>query len=329
MPLFLQKLGIHSEHEAAELERDLGVSFKDFTPEDCETWIHQSVYLEQYSKTRAGSLAADDAGVTIRTARQWQVENTLGFNQRLEIAVLRYTDVIEVMLLQHAKEPKASPLLLMMLARAHMPEKYGSARRSGPPRDSNPCDHECNHNSQPTTTSQYDQALLEEIFRDLQNLKQFAGMAEPAFTPAQPEPTHSDLTPAGEETQREGPFSADPTPTGAGFNPAHDLSPTEEENTSHSDLSPTRQEDTALPNLSPTRQEDTALPNLSPDGGETQRGGSSPTSSHPSASSAVTPPPTLQHPSPNTQNLSRRQRRQLQRDAKRNHQTSHFPRAPN
>ena len=94
----LQALGIASEQEAAELESDLGVRFNDFTPEDCETWVLQTVYLDQFSRTRAVSLAADNAGVSIRTTRQWQVENTLGFNNRLEIAVLRYTDVLEVML---------------------------------------------------------------------------------------------------------------------------------------------------------------------------------------------------------------------------------------
>ena len=174
----LQALGITSEQEAAELESDLGVRFNDFTPEDCETWVLQTVYLDQFSRTRAASLAADNAGVSIRTARQWHVENTLGFNNRLEIAVLRYTDVLEVMLFRRAQEPGSPPSLLMMLLRAHMPEKYGSARRSGAPRDDNPTDHHCDHDPQSNSTSQYDRELLEAIFQDLQNLKQFTGLPE-------------------------------------------------------------------------------------------------------------------------------------------------------
>ena len=324
MPSSFQSLGIRSDHEAAELERDLGVTFNDFTREDRETWILQSVYLEIFSKTRVISFAADEAGVSIRTARQWQAENILGFNQRLEIAVLRFTDLLEVMLLQRAQEPDSPPSLLMMLLRAHMPEKYGSARRGGAPRDNNTGDHHSEHDPQPTATSQYDRELLEAIFRDLQNLKQFAGLSEPDLMPIDPDqapvapvgagfkpapdpaPTekektpHSDLSPAGGETQRGG-APADQAPVGPGFKPAHDLAQTEEENPTHS--------------------------NLPPAGGETQRGGSSPTSSHPSAPSTASPTHTSQHREPSTQNLTRRQRRELQHRAKR--QKSHLARAPN
>ena len=223
MTTLLQQLGIHSERDAAELERDLGVRFDDFTTDDCETWIRQTVYLEQFSRTRLVTLAANDADVSVRTARHWQADNTLGFNQRLEIAVLHYTDMLEIMLLQRAQAPGSPTTLLMMLARAQMPEKYGPARRGGPPRDNRRCDHHCHQNSQPTATSQYDKDFLDDVRRDLQNLKQlFAGLSEPDLTPAQPgpnpspeeleTPTHPDLIPA------------DPTSAGAGFKPAHDPS---------------------------------------------------------------------------------------------------------
>ena len=232
MTPLLQQLGIHSERDAAELERDLGVRFDDFTTDDCETWIRQTVYLEQFSRTRAVTLAADDADVSVRTARHWQADNTLGFNQRLEIASLRYTDTLEIMLLQRAQAPDSPTSLLMMLARAQMPEKYGPARRGGPPRDNGGCDHHCDHDSQPTATSQYDKEFLDDVRRDLQNLKQFAGLSEPDLTPVQPSPnpspeehetpTHPDLSPA------------DLPSVGADFRPAHDLSAGAED----SDLSP-------------------------------------------------------------------------------------------
>ena len=283
----LQALGITSEQEAAELESDLGVRFNDFTPEDCETWVLQTVYLDQFSRTRAVSLAADNAGVSIRTARQWQVENTLGFNNRLEIAVLRYTDVLEVMLFRRAQEPGSPPSLLMMLLRAHMPEKYGSARRSSAPRDDNPTDHHCDHDPQSNSTSQYDRELLEAIFQDLQNLKQFTGLTEPDFMPPDLDP---DISPGEGEIQRGGaPTPKERPSAGADAKPAHDPS-------AHSAASP--------PTPSPALGESLS---------RTQYGGRS-----------ERPEPGTQNPEPA---LNRRQRRELQRRAKR--QKSHLARAPN
>ena len=370
MPINLAAIGITSQQEADELERDLGVRFDDFTPEDCDTWILQTIYLDQFYRTRAVSVAADNTGVSIRTARQWQVENTLGFNNRLEIAVLRYTDVLEVMLLQRAQEPDSPPSLLMMLLRAHMPEKYGSARRSTIPRDGSPSNHHCDHDPQPNSTSQYDRELLEEIFRDLQNLKQFAGLTEPSdLSPAGGEnPAYSNLSPAGGETQRGGaPTPTDQPPAGPGFKPAHDPStpsvaspptpsPVLGEGWGEGPAPSTQNPD---PNLSPAGEENPAHSDLSPAGEETQRGGiptptdqppagADPKPAHdPSTHSEASPPPPSpvlgeslprtryggwgEGPTPTTQNpepaLNRRQRRELQRRAKR--QKSHLARAPN
>ena len=343
MTPLLQQLDIHSDHEAAELERDLGVRFDHFTTDDCETWIRQTVYLEQFSRTRVVSLAADDAGVSIRTARHWQADNTLGFNQRLEISVLRYTDVLEVMLLQRAQVPDSPPSLLMMLVRGQMPEKYGSARRGGPPRDNAGCDHHCGHDSQPTATSQYDKDFLKDIRRDLQNLKQFAGLSEPDLTPVQPSPnpslgehetpTHPDLSPA------------DPPSTGAGFTPAHDppahsaASPPTPSPVVGESLPRTRYGGwgegpaPSIQNLDPDRSSTVQTSvgagikpahdpsagdedsDLTPTGGEIQRGGSS---------------PTPRSPEPTARNLTRSQRRQLQRKQRkqRKHQNSRRARAP-
>ena len=158
--------------------------------------------------------------------------------------------------------------------------------------------------------------------KTLQNLKQFTGLTEP-----------------------------DPTPEGAGFNPAHDLSPAGEENTAHSHLSPpgkrtllipisppAGEENTAHSHLSPAGGENTAHSHLSPAGGETQRGGVPTLNDH--APTEETRPTTGDHltavdqgkqsgyvPAPSTQRLNRRQRRELQRGA--NRQKSHLARAPN
>ena len=202
----LTDLGISSPHEAAELELELGVRFDDFTPQDSDTWKRQTLYLNQYARTRTFTHAARAAGVSIRTARTWQTDNTLGFNHRLEIAVLEYTEEIEVILLEQVRQPKPSPALLAMLLRAHLPEKYGPARRDSAPRDS-----QCDHDDDPKPeTSKEDQDSLEDIRRDLQDLKLFAGLTDPGLTPidADSKPTHA----------------PSPTPVGAGFKPAHDPS---------------------------------------------------------------------------------------------------------
>ena len=194
MNSLLQELGIRSEHEAAELERDLGVRFIDFTPEDCDTWIRQSVYLNQYARTHVISFAADEAGVTITTALHWQTDNTLGFKARLEIAILRYTDVLEVLLLERARQPDSPPTFLTTLIRGQMPEKYGPARRSSAPRDNNHCDHDQHTN--PTVPDIHSESLA-DLRRELEDLQRLTGVDQRDPTP---QPDASDLSPTGEDT---------------------------------------------------------------------------------------------------------------------------------
>ena len=338
MTSLFQQLGIHSERDAAELERDLGVRFGDFTTDDCETWIRQTVYLEQFSRTRLITLAADDADVSVRTARRWQTDNTLGFNQRLEIAVLRYTDMLEVMLLQRAQAPDSPTSLLMMLARAQMPEKYGPARRGGPPRDNGGCDHQCHRDSQPAAASRYDKDFLDDVRRDLQDLKQsFAGLSEPDLMSVQPGPNPS---PGEHETPTHpDPSPVDPTSVGAGSRPAHDLSAAGDED---SDLSPVDQtsvgagfrpahdlsagdEDSDLSPADPTSVGAGFKPahDLSTGDEDSDLSPADPTSVGAGFKPALTP----HRPEPAVQNLTRSQRRQLQRK-QRKHQNSRRARAP-
>ena len=239
MPSLLKQLGISSPQEAAELERDLGIRFNNLTLDQRETWKRQTVYLGLYAETGAYSYAAHGAGITVRTVRTWQAENTLGFNDRLELAVLEYSEAIDLIILQHVRKPDCSPSLLMMFARAQFPGKYGPVRRDTAPRSTNRCDHQCDHDPQPAPTSRYDLQLLEEIFQDLQNLKHFASLSNPDFTPPTPSPVLGEgrgegpapntqnpdpnLSPTGGEIQRGGlPTPTDQAPVGAGFKPAHD-----------------------------------------------------------------------------------------------------------
>ena len=321
----LQSLGIPSPRHAAEIERDLGIRFNDFTPEHCDTWTEQTLYLYQFAQTRTTTHAARTAGITLAAARQWQSDNTLGFNQRLDDAILEYTDDMEVLFLERTRQPDSPTSFMTTLLRAQMPEKYGPARRSTPSRD-NHCDHDrgddqdSEHTPAPSTNN--NQPSLADIQRQLEQLQHLTDKA------------HPNLSPDGGEIQRGGaPTPNDQAPVGAGFKPALVPSPTMEE--------------TTHPDLSPTEGEDTAHPNLSPDGGETQRGGAptpndasdlSPTDQAPVGAGfkpALVPSPTTEEtqrggtPQNPTPGLSRRQRRELQRQAKRKRQKSHRPRAPN
>ena len=295
MPTLLKKLGIPSPRHAADLERELGIRFSDFTPEHCDTWTEQTLYLYQFAQTRTTTHAARTAGITLAAARQWQSDNTLGFNQRLDDAVLEYTDDMEVLFLERTRQPDSPTSFMTTLLRAQMPEKYGPARRSTAPRD-NHCDHDRGDDQDSEHTpapSDNNQPSLADIQRQLEQLQHLTDKAHPDLSHTEGEDTaHPNLSPHGGETQRGGaptPNDAsdlsptDQAPVGAGFKPALVPSPTMEE---------------------------TTHPDLSPAGGETQRGG---TPQHPA--------PTTQHPS----GLTRRQRRELQRKR----QKSHRPRAPN
>ena len=316
MPTLLKKLGIPSPRHAADLERELGIRFNDFTPEHCDTWKEQTLYLYQFAMTRTTTHAARTADVTLAAARQWQFDNTLGFNQRLDDAVLEYTDDMEVLFLERTRQPDSPTSFMTTLLRAQMPEKYGPARRSTPSRD-NHCDHDRGDDQDSEHTpapSNNNQPSLADIQRQLEQLQHLTAKAPvgAGFKPApdlshtEGDTTHPDLSPT------------DQAPVGAGFKPALVPSPTMEE-TTHPDLSPTDQapvEAGFKPALVPSpTMEETTHPDLSPAGGETQRGGT-----------PQLPAPSTQHPVPS---LTRRQRRELQRKHKRKRQKSHRPRAPN
>ena len=308
MPPLHKTLGIPSQEEADELEQDLGIRFDDLTHDQRETWKQQTVYLGLYAQTRTFTHAARAAGVSIRKVRSWQAENTLGFNRRLEYAVLEYTEEIHLMLLRHARKPDCPPSLLMMFLRSQMPEKYGPARRESAPPNA-PCDH---HDDPIENTPQHDRESLDDIPRDIHDLKQFAGLTEPPI-----------LSPA-------------PTviPVNAGIHPPTPSAPSPSQNPAPS----TRR--TLLPpplalslskGRTPTPKPPTPLRIPAHAG------------IHPPTPSAVNPSqhlaPSTQHPSSssassavNPPTLNRRQRRQLQRKQRKHKNkqpNSHRPRAPN
>ena len=120
----LKALGINSEDDAESMEWALGIRFSDFTPEDRRTWRLQELCLKQYALTPDYERAARRAGVTVGDVEAWERYNVLGFVKRQEVAELRFTDTIKVILLEMAKKPDAPPLLLSWLLHMHMPEKF-------------------------------------------------------------------------------------------------------------------------------------------------------------------------------------------------------------
>ncbi len=315
----LDQLGINSQYEADELERELDIRFDRFSYHGREAWVQQNAYLDAYANTRAVSDAADTAGVTVSTAQAWKFLNTLGFKRRLEIADLRFSDSLQVLALERAREPDAPAVLLIALLRAHIPEKFSS--------NGHTCD-----------TSKADELLFlysQDAKRELDaGHPTFRAIANGTYQPpnrhtgggGNPEAAPSNLSPAGGEIQRGGSFPENQYDS--------------QETTPHDDTPPSDEDDLAHSNLSPTG-EDTPHSNLAPAGGEIQRGGSfpenqydspettphddirpvdpdevaranpSPTTeehssspSAPSAPSAVNPSPTPQNPAPSTQNPS-------------------------
>ena len=289
-PTLLKSLGISSPQEAAEIELDLGIRFNDFTPQHCDTWREQTLYLYQYARTLTFTHAARAASVSIRKARQWQSENTLGFNQRLELAVLEYTEEIDVLLLERARQPDSPPTFLSMLLRAQMPEKYGPARHRTAPRDNHcDCDHDRGTEPKPPTqpdTSDLAPTDLSPVGADSKPAHDLSHTPVGADSKPALVPSH---TPVGADSKPA--LVPSHTPVGAGFKPA--LVP------SHTPVGAGLK-----PALVP-----------SPTTEETQREGT-----------PQLPAPSTQNPAPS---LTRRQRRELQRKSKRKRQKSHRPRAPN
>ena len=235
----LDQLGIASQDEADELQRDLGIRFDQFTYHDRKVWNQQNSYLQAHARTRTVSDSADLAGVTVSTAQAWKYLDTLGFTHRLEIADLRFSDSLQVTALERAREPDAPASLLIALLRAHIPEKYSA---NG---------HLCDTSKSDELLFHYRQDAQRELAAGHPTLR---AIANGTYQPPHNSSSHPNLSPS------EGEDTAYPN-----------LSPTGRD-TTHPDLSP-HGRDTTHPDLSPHGEENTTHSNLSPHGGETQRGG--------------------------------------------------------
>ena len=266
----LDQLGIPSQYEADELERDLNVRFELFTYNDREVWVQQNVYLDAYAYNRTVSESADMAGVPVSIAQNWKYFNTLGFKRRLEIADLRFSDSLQVLALERVREPDAPASLLITLLRAHIPEKFST---NG---------HVCDTSKADELLSLYSQDAQRELEAGHPGLRAIAdGTYQPRSRsrshddPSYTNPPSADAAPNPADGPSAPPADAasnpahDPyaPPVGAGFKPAHDP---------------------YAPSTPSAENPPTPSPVLGEDGGE---GKNSPSAS--SALSAVNPP----HPS--------------------------------
>ena len=214
----LDQLGITSQEEADELQRELGIRFDQFTYHDRKVWNQQNSYLQAHARTRTVSDSADLAGVTVSTAQAWKYLDTLGFTHRLEIADLRFSDSLQVTALERAREPDAPASLLIALLRAHIPEKYSA---NG---------HLCDTSKSDELLFHYRQDAQRELAAGHPTLR---AIANGTYQPPHNSSSHPNLSPS------EGEDTAYPNLSPTGRDTTHpDLSPHGEENTTHSNLSP-------------------------------------------------------------------------------------------
>ena len=251
-------LGIPSQDEADELERELDIRFDQFSYHDRKVWNQQNSYLDEYARTRTVSYAADTAGVTVSTAQAWKYLVTLGFTRRLEVADLRFSDRLQVMALERAREPDAPASLLIALLRAHIPEKYSA---NGHLLDTSKSDELLFH---------YRQDAQRELAAGHPTLR---AIANGTYQPPQDSPSHTNLSSAEGDNEHPN-LSPDRRDT------AHPNLSTDRRDTAHPNLSTDEGENTTTFDLSPGEGENTTTFDLSPGGGETQRGGFSPTTQY-------------------------------------------------
>ena len=198
--LRLDELGITSLEEAEEMELELDVRFREFTPDDRKTWLRQNAYLEHYARTRTVTTSARKAGVSVFAAKAWKRNDTLGYTRRLEISELEFSDRLEELALERASDPKGPCDAADRAAPRQQPEKFS---RNG---------HKCD-------TSKSDE-ILHRLREDAQREKAAGYPGLRAMVQRNSEPSVVDLSPAGGETQRGGSFSA--TPYDAEEAPTHD-----------------------------------------------------------------------------------------------------------
>ena len=119
-----------SENDSENLSAKSSHSSQEKVPSALDARIlgQQGRFLEQYARTRTKTTAARYAGIHRTTVRLWEVNDTLGFRAKLAAASEVFTDSLEQFAVETAfqMKPNGSPILLLSLLNANLPEKYRS-----------------------------------------------------------------------------------------------------------------------------------------------------------------------------------------------------------
>ena len=239
----LDQLGISSQEETDELEHALDIRFDQFTHTDRKDWVEQNAYLEAYAQTGVISDAAAEAHVTIRTAQTWTYLDVLGFRNRLEIAELRFSDGIQLLALERAREPNAPASIIIALLRMHLPEKFAAAG------------HVCDTPDYPNpgdTLFQYRQNATQQQTAGGLSLEDIAAGV---YHPPHNSPSHSNLSTPSAPSPSQHPAPSTQNPP---LSPDDDYFPRPDD-----DIQPVDPDEVAYFNLSPAERKTTPHPSAS------------------------------------------------------------------
>ena len=242
----LDQLGIASQDEADELERALDIRFDQFTHTDRKDWVEQNAYLEAYAQTGVVSDAAAEAHVTIRTAQKWTYLDVLGFRNRLEIAELRFSDGIQLLALERAREPNAPASLIIALLRFHLPEKFAAAGHvCDTPDYPNPGDTLFQYRQDAQHQQDASHLSLEDIAAGAYHPPQNQHLAPRTLLPPlrPPRPPRRVLP----RTQHLAPRTLPPTPDDYFPRPDDDIQPVDPDEVAYFNLSPAERKTTPHP----------------------------------------------------------------------------------
>ena len=99
------------------------------TPQKKRSWAMQERFLKAFGRCGTVTGAARTVGISRPIVYHWLEHDYLGFKDRHQLAILEFRDSLEdkaISLVEEMK-PGNSPLLLITLLNANLPEKYRSA----------------------------------------------------------------------------------------------------------------------------------------------------------------------------------------------------------
>ena len=107
-------------------DRDTDDLFSRISPPEKARYDTQTKFLRGLAVGGTNLAGLSMSGVHRRTIWQWKTDDTLGFRERYDKAKEHFTDSLETIALNLVKQlgPGNSPVLLITLLNANLPEKY-------------------------------------------------------------------------------------------------------------------------------------------------------------------------------------------------------------